>query len=80
MTARYVLASYELPGRVNDNRLADLIQEASPAAEVEAIGSGFLIFWTTLSLEEVQQLVWPHNNGLLCECKEITEEQYDALC
>lgn len=80
MTERYVLASYELPSGSDDFHVAEMIQKGKPKAEIELIESGFLIFWTALSLEEVQQLVWPHNNGLLCECKEISEEQYDALC
>lgn len=80
MTERYVFVEYEAPSGTDTFHIADLVQEANPRLQMELIDTGFFVLLTELPFNTIQELVWPHNSGLLCEACEINEDQYDALC
>jgi hypothetical protein len=74
----YVLTEFE---GVEGGVIAAAVEKAHfPKLEIALISPDALAMWTSLSPEEVTQEIWKHNNGLLCESRIITEDEYDALC
>lgn len=55
--------------------------EAENPAEIEValLGRSALVVWTSLTTDQITEIIWKYNNGLLCESRVITEEEYDNL-
>lgn len=78
MSGMYVFAEFE---GAKGSHIFDAMWSTLPKGIRPLLsGPSFIVAFSEVGEDAVRDEIWKHNEGLLCETREISEDQYDALC